>query len=34
LHVTFTLREAGKNIRVITARDMHRKERHIYDQTA
>ncbi len=34
LHVTFTLREAGKNIRVISARDMHRKERHIYDQTA
>jgi uncharacterized protein len=34
LHVTFTLREAGKNIGVISARDMHRKERHIYDQTA
>ncbi len=34
LHVTFTLREEGKNIRVISARDMHRKERQIYDQTA
>lgn len=33
LHVTFTLREEGKNIRVISARDMHRKERQIYDQT-
>ena len=34
LHITFTLREEGKNIRVISARDMHRKERQIYDQTA
>ena len=33
LHVTFTLREEGKNIRVISALDMHRKERQIYDQT-
>lgn len=33
LHVTFTLRQAGSLIRVISARDMHRKERAIYEQT-
>ena len=33
LHITFTLREAGKQIRVISARDMHKKERAIYEQT-
>jgi uncharacterized DUF497 family protein len=32
LHVTFTLRSAGSLIRVISARDMHRKERTIYEQ--
>lgn len=32
LHVTFTLRQLGQLIRVISARDMHRKERAIYDQ--
>ena len=32
LHITFTLRENGKLIRVISARDMHRKERSIYEQ--
>ena len=32
LHITFTLREAGAKIRVISARDMHRKERLIYEQ--
>ncbi len=32
LHITFTLREAGKLIRVISARDMHRKEKMIYEQ--
>ncbi len=32
LHITFTLREAGTLIRVISARDMHRKERTIYEQ--
>ncbi len=32
LHVTFTLRRAGQLIRVISARDMHRKERAIYDK--
>jgi len=34
LHITFTLREAGTKIRVISARDMHRKERAIYERTA
>jgi uncharacterized protein len=32
LHVTFTLREGGKRIRVISARDMNRKERTNYEQ--
>jgi uncharacterized DUF497 family protein len=32
LHITFTLRNAGGKIRVISARDMHRKERIIYEQ--
>ena len=32
LHITFTLRQSGLLIRVISARDMHRKERAIYDQ--
>jgi uncharacterized DUF497 family protein len=32
LHIAFTLREAGVKIRVISARDMHRKERVIYEQ--
>jgi uncharacterized DUF497 family protein len=32
LHVTFTLRHAGEKIRVISARDMHRKERAIYEK--
>jgi len=32
LHVTFTLRQLGVLIRVISARDMHRKERAIYEQ--
>lgn len=32
LHITFTLRENGTKIRVISARDMHRKERTIYEQ--
>lgn len=34
LHITFTLRKAGTTIRVISARDMHRKERAIYDQAS
>ena len=32
LHITFTLRQSDLLIRVISARDMHRKERAIYDQ--
>lgn len=32
LHITFTLREAGEKIRVISARDMHRKERETYER--
>lgn len=34
LHVTFSLRESGKLIRVVSARDMSRKERKHYDQAA
>ena len=32
LHVTFTLRRDGTMIRVISARSMHRRERHRYDE--
>jgi uncharacterized DUF497 family protein len=32
LHITVTLRAEGTLIRVISARDMHRKERQIYDR--
>ena len=32
LHISFTLRGDGKLIRVISARDMHRKERTHYEQ--
>jgi uncharacterized protein len=31
LHVTFTLRYEGTLVRVISARDMHRKERAVYE---
>lgn len=31
LHITFTLRASGTLIRIISARDMHRKERAIYE---
>lgn len=34
LHITFTLRQAGQLIRIISARDMHKKERVIYDKAA
>lgn len=34
LHVTFTLRSNDRKIRVISARDMNRKERAIYDEKA
>ncbi len=33
LHVTFTLRQDGTLIRVISARDMHPKERKAYEET-
>ena len=33
LHVTFTLRQKGTLIRVISARDMQRKERNVYEKT-
>ncbi|HCI14885.1 MAG: hypothetical protein A2063_05190 [Gallionellales bacterium GWA2_60_142] len=33
LHITFTLRHSGEKIRVISARDMHKKERKSYEQT-
>ncbi len=33
LHVTFTLRGGGTLIRVISARDMSRKERVFYDES-
>lgn len=32
LHIAFTLRQSGRLIRVISARDMHRKERAVYEQ--
>ncbi len=34
LHITFTLRDADQLIRVISARDMRRKERVIYEQAS
>jgi uncharacterized protein len=34
LHVTFTLRQSLTRIRVISARNMNRKERAIYEQEA
>jgi len=33
LHLTFTLRSADSLIRIISARDMHRKERNDYEQS-
>lgn len=32
LHLTFTLRFESSKIRVISARDMHKKERQFYEQ--
>ena len=32
LHMTFTLRQSNTLIRVISARNMHKKERAIYEQ--
>ena len=34
LHITFTLRFGQTKIRIISARDMHRKERAIYEQAS
>src|ERR1700730_5375428 len=34
LYISFTLRDAGQFIRVISARNMHRKERAIYEQAS
>ncbi|MFI4896054.1 MAG: BrnT family toxin [Steroidobacterales bacterium] len=34
VHISFTLRDGGQFIRVISARDMHRKERVIYEQAS
>ena len=34
LHFTFTLRDSLQFVRVISARDMHRKERMIYEQAS
>ena len=34
LHISFTLRDADQLVRVISARDMHRKERVIYEQAS
>jgi uncharacterized DUF497 family protein len=33
LHITFTLRRDARLIRIISARDMSRKERVLYEQT-
>jgi uncharacterized DUF497 family protein len=33
LHTTFTLRSADTLIRIISVRDMHRKERNYYEQS-
>ena len=32
LHLTFTIRQDGTHLRVISARDMSRKERRIYEE--
>jgi uncharacterized protein len=32
LHITFTLRDDGTRVRVISARDVNRKERAVYEQ--
>ncbi len=33
LHVTFTMRDSGKRIRIISARDMNRKEKAAYGKS-
>ena len=32
IHITFTVRHRGEKVRIISARDMHRKERAIYEK--
>ncbi len=32
LHITFTIRHHREKIRIISARDMHRKERAVYEK--
>jgi uncharacterized protein len=32
LQISFTVRDEGRKVRVISARDMNRKERNIYEQ--
>jgi uncharacterized DUF497 family protein len=34
LHITFTLHQQNTHIRVISVRDMHKKERSIYEQAS
>jgi len=34
LHIAFTLRFEGRKVRPISARDMHRKEKRIYEEQA
>lgn len=34
LHVTFTLRDGGRKVRIISARPMNRKERTAYEQSS
>jgi len=34
LHVSFAVRDSGQFIRVTSARDMHRKERTVYEQAS
>src|SRR3990172_3020925 len=34
LHVSFTMREGGTRIQIISARDMHRKERSDYEEAS
>jgi uncharacterized DUF497 family protein len=34
LHITFTLRSDNTRLRVISARDMHRKERAVYEKVS
>lgn len=32
LHITYTFRAKGTLVRIVSARDMHRKERNVYEQ--